>query len=95
MAVLDRFNCNVYPCHYLYSAVNLFRQMEFSTKFDAFKSELYIAYTEGSHVIISRYNILLSLNMEFVSANSADPDEMTHHAAFHLGLHCLPMSDIG
>ena len=23
-------------------------------------------------------------------ANSADPDEMQHHAAFHLGLPCLP-----
>ena len=23
-------------------------------------------------------------------ANSADPDEMQHYAAFHLGLHCLP-----
>ena len=22
-------------------------------------------------------------------ANSEDPDEMLHHAAFHLGLHCL------
>ena len=23
-------------------------------------------------------------------ANSADPDEMPHYVAFHLGLHCLP-----
>ena len=23
-------------------------------------------------------------------ANSVDPDEMPHYAAFHLGLHCLP-----
>ena len=23
-------------------------------------------------------------------ANSEDPDEMQHSAAFHLGLHCLP-----
>ena len=23
------------------------------------------------------------------SANSEDPDEMKHNAAFHLGLHCL------
>ena len=30
----------------------------------------------------------LSLNMDFVIANSADPDEMTHHVAFHLGLPC-------
>ena len=27
----------------------------------------------------------------FGIANSVDPDEMSHHAAFHLGLHCLPM----
>ena len=30
----------------------------------------------------------LSLNMDFVKANSADSDEMTHHVAFHLGLPC-------
>ena len=26
----------------------------------------------------------------FIYANSADPDEMLHYAAFHLGPHCLP-----
>ena len=26
--------------------------------------------------------------MDFVIANSADPDEMTHHVAFYLGLPC-------
>ena len=26
----------------------------------------------------------------FIFASSADPDEMPHYAAFHLGLHCLP-----
>ena len=25
-----------------------------------------------------------------ILANSVDPDEMQHYAAFHLGLHCLP-----
>ena len=25
----------------------------------------------------------------FALANSVDPDEMPHYAAFHLGLHCL------
>ena len=34
--------------------------------------------------------IFLSLKMDLVLANSADPDEMLHYAAFHLGLHCLP-----
>ena len=28
--------------------------------------------------------------MCFVLANSADPNEMSHYATFHLGLHCLP-----
>ena len=32
----------------------------------------------------------LSLKIEFVLANSADPDELSYGAAFHLGLHCLP-----
>ena len=31
---------------------------------------------------------LLSLNMDFVITNSADPDGMTHRVAFHLGLPC-------
>ena len=26
----------------------------------------------------------------FILANSADPDEMQHYAAFHLGFQCLP-----
>ena len=26
-------------------------------------------------------------------ANSEDPDEMQHNAAFHQGLHCLPSSN--
>ena len=25
-----------------------------------------------------------------ILANSGDPDEMQHYAAFHLSLHCLP-----
>ena len=25
-----------------------------------------------------------------ILANSADPDEMQHYAAFYLGIHCLP-----
>ena len=30
-----------------------------------------------------------------ILANSADPDEMQHYAAFHLGLHCLPKYPFG
>ena len=32
----------------------------------------------------------LSLKINNVSSNSADPDKMPHAAAFHHGLHCLP-----
>ena len=32
----------------------------------------------------------LSLKIVFVLAISIDPIEMPQHAAFHLGLHCLP-----
>ena len=33
--------------------------------------------------------VFLSLKIDFVSAKSANPDEMLHFAAFHLGLHYL------
>ena len=47
------------------------------------------------HILrVTAYNFLknafLSLKINFVLENSADPDEMPHYAAFHLGLHCLP-----
>ena len=37
-----------------------------------------------------RWNTHIPLNVFFlILANSADPDEMQHCAAFHRGLHCL------
>ena len=36
-----------------------------------------------------KYYISFSEDL-FCVANNADPDEMPHNAAFHLGLHCLP-----
>ena len=36
------------------------------------------------------FDIFQSLKIVFILANSADPNEMPHHAAFHLGLQCLP-----
>ena len=33
----------------------------------------------------------MSLKIVFISANSADPDEMPPYVAFHLGVHCLPI----
>ena len=49
--------------------------MEISIKFDTVKSEWSIVYIEGSKVIIKK--------REFRS--------LKQKAAFHLGLHCLPM----
>ena len=34
-------------------------------------------------------HVFLSLTVVLILANSAEPDEMQHDAAFHLGLHCL------
>ena len=36
------------------------------------------------------YFFFLSLKVILFLANSADPDEIPHDAAFHLSLHCLP-----
>ena len=63
--------------------------MEFSIKLHIIKLGWSIVYIEGSHVIFSKKYGISSLKIDFVSANSADPDEMPLHAAFHLGLHCL------
>ena len=41
------------------------------------------------------YYVFLSLEVILILANSADPDEMHHYAAFHLGLHCLPKYPLG
>ena len=29
------------------------------------------------------------MKIDFILANSPDPDEMWHNVAFHVGLHCL------
>ena len=65
--------------------------MEFSIKLHTIKSEWYIVYIEGSQVLIPKYIIFLYLKINFLLANSANPDEMPHDAAFHLGLHCFPI----
>ena len=33
--------------------------------------------------------LIRSLKIVLIIANIVDPDEMQHHAAFHLGLHCF------
>ena len=47
-------------------------------------------YIEGSQVIISPKICILSLKIDFIIKNSAEPNEMSHYATFHLGRHCLP-----
>ena len=55
-----------------------------------------IVYIEGSQVIFLNIIEFFPLKIVFVFANSVDPDEMPHNAAFHLGLHCLQKStDLG
>ena len=36
------------------------------------------------------YGVCLYLKVVLLLVDSADPGEMQHYAAFHLGLHCLP-----
>ena len=42
------------------------------------------------HSIIISKQILFSLMFDLVLVNNVDPDEMSHYAAVHLELHCLP-----
>ena len=63
--------------------------MEFSTTLHIIKTRQSIVNIEGLQVIISKIYFFLSLMINFVLVNSADPDEMLLYAAFHLGLHCL------
>ena len=51
-------------------------------------------YFKESQVEFSNLCIL-SLKNVFILANSVDPDEMQHYAAFHLGLQCLPKYPLG
>ena len=66
--------------------------MEFLITFYKGKSGWSNVYIEGSKVIISKKNKLsLSLKIDFVLhvANSADPDEILHYAAVHMGISSL------
>ena len=47
-------------------------------------------YFKESKVEFLNNDVFLSLKVVVISANSADPNEMQHYAAFHLGLHWLP-----
>ena len=54
------------------------------------KSGWSIVYIEGSRVVFSKKYCISFSEDGFVLANHADPDEMPHYVALHLGLHCLP-----
>ena len=61
--------------------------MEFSTKFYTVKSGCSIIYFKGTQVKISKNIVFVSLKIDVVLENSADPDKMPHFVAFFLGLH--------
>ena len=42
--------------------------------------------------MLRKYCILLPEDLFYLYKQCIDPDEMQHYAAFHLGLHCLPIS---
>ena len=66
--------------------------MEFPIKLLTIKPGWSIVYISGSQLTIIKHIVNLSLNtcIGVVQATGADPDEMPHNVAFHLGLHCLP-----
>ena len=45
---------------------------------------------QRSKILQHIYDVFQSLRMVFISASSADPGEMPHPVAFHLGLQCMP-----
>ena len=57
----------------------LLRPMDFSRKFDKVISGWSIVYFQGSKIVIK--NVFLSLKIDIVLANSADPHELAAHVA--------------
>ena len=52
--------------------------------------ECQLSTLRGRRQKFLNYHVFLSLKVVLILANSEDPDEMQHYAAFHLGLHCWP-----
>ena len=64
--------------------------MNSSCWFDTINLGRSILDIEESQVLNSKKNcISSSVGCFSLEANSGDPDEMLHYAAFHLGLYCL------
>ena len=55
------------------------------------KDRLSILYLMGSEFSIPNYYVFIPVKVVLASAKSVDPDEMLHHAVFHLGLHSFQM----
>ena len=69
-------------------AITLCSLIGFPSHIDTISKGLSIVYFKGSQNLLKN-NVFLSLKVVLILPNSADPDEMQHYAAFHLGLHCL------
>ena len=66
--------------------------MDYSIQFDAIRSGWPIIYFERSQVGITKIYFISVTEDCCILDNSADPDEMLHFAASHLGLHCMDES---
>ena len=67
--------------------------MDFPIHIDTINIGLSIMYIKGLDLKGRIFEIMMYFypsKVVIVLANSSDPDEMQHYAAFHLGLHCLP-----
>ena len=64
--------------------------MDFSIHLDTISMGLPIVYFKGSQVKVPKLWCISVPEGFLILANSADPDEMQHYAAFHQSLHCLP-----
>ena len=64
--------------------------MDFPIHIDTISMGLINVYFKGLKVDFSKLLCISIPEGVVIKANSADPDETQQHAAFHLGLHCLP-----
>ena len=65
--------------------------MDFPTIFMHLVWDSALCYLMGQRLIFLYNDVSSYVSKDcFILANCADADEMPHHAAFHLGLYCLP-----
>ena len=85
--------------HYQTSCLTLYALIDSSFWFEIISLGESILYIEGSQVILNCIRRLFQCitiirvyteTILPVDCFSVDPDEMPHHVAFKLGLHCLP-----